>query len=169
MVIPRIMETYEDSNMSDSTKKITTDRNDPRLTSGVDTAPIPQAAAYLVLSEEERAKGFVRPVRTDYIHTGYGPEHPLRDLTEEEMERFSGTDYSKYETYPTGGSLVGRYWKLEQLEAKGCGGMTVMGIEIAETYARDPSFYGSTYCFKCEMHRPVAEFRWASDGTVVGS
>lgn len=47
----------------------TTDRNDPRLSRGVDSgAPVPQAEAYLVLSAEERAKGFVRPVRRSYIH-----------------------------------------------------------------------------------------------------
>jgi hypothetical protein len=28
---------------------------------------------YLVLSDEERAKGFVRPVRRNYIHTGTNP------------------------------------------------------------------------------------------------
>lgn len=47
---------------------LTSDRNDPALTHGVDEAPIPQAEKYLVLSDEELAKGFVRPVRTKYIH-----------------------------------------------------------------------------------------------------
>lgn len=46
----------------------TSDRNDPRLTHGIDTAPAPMADAYLVLSDEERAKGFVRPVRRSYRH-----------------------------------------------------------------------------------------------------
>lgn len=54
--------------------RITTDRTDPRLTHGVDEAPVPQAEAYLVLSDEERAKGFVRPVRRSYLHTGTTPE-----------------------------------------------------------------------------------------------
>lgn len=31
-----------------------------------------QQKAYVVLSEEERAKGFVRPVRNSYIHTKCG-------------------------------------------------------------------------------------------------
>ena len=72
------------------------------------------AEAYLVLSDEERAKGFVRPVRRSYIH-----------LT--------------------------------------CGSVTTMGQAIAETYARDPHFYGATYCVNCKMHRPVGadgEFVW---------
>jgi hypothetical protein len=38
------------------------------LTRGVDDAPVPMADKYLVLSEEERAKGFVRPLRTTYVH-----------------------------------------------------------------------------------------------------
>lgn len=48
----------------------TTDPNDPRLTHGVDDEPTPMAEVYLVLSEEERAKGFVRPVRRTYVHMG---------------------------------------------------------------------------------------------------
>ena len=50
----------------------TTDRTDPRLGHGVDEDPIPQHKVYLVLSEEERAKGFVRPIRRTYIHTKCG-------------------------------------------------------------------------------------------------
>lgn len=42
----------------------------------------------------------------------------------------------------------------------GCGAVTTMNYAIAETYARDPGFYGSTYCSGCRMHRPVAEFEW---------
>lgn len=49
---------------------ITDDRNDPRLTHGADDTPVAQAEVYLVLSDEERAKGFVRPVRRSYVHTG---------------------------------------------------------------------------------------------------
>lgn len=47
---------------------LTSDPNDPRLTHGSDTEPAGQAEVYLVLSAEERAKGFVRPVRRTYVH-----------------------------------------------------------------------------------------------------
>lgn len=96
---------------------LTSDPNDPRLTRGVDPAdgePHDQAPVYLVLSDEERAKGFVRPVRTSYWHTV-------------------------------------------------CGMVTTMALAIAETYARDPRFYGATYCAHCGQHRPVGaegEFHW---------
>jgi hypothetical protein len=93
---------------------LTSDPSDPRLTHGSDDQPVPQADAYLVLSEEDRAKGFIRPLRLAYVH----------------------------ET---------------------CGTVTRMSRTIAETYARQPSFYGSTYCVHCRMHRPVGadgEFRW---------
>jgi hypothetical protein len=100
---------------------ITTDPNDPGLTHGVDDKPVPQAEKYLVLSEEERAKGFVRPLRRSYRH------------------------------------------------AKGCGAVTTMGLALCETYARDPKFYGATYCTGCSMHKPVSEFVWSEDGEVVGS
>lgn len=98
---------------------ITTDPNDKDLTRGVDSSPVPQAQKYLVLSEEERAKGFIRPVRRTYVHDK-------------------------------------------------CGVATTMGQAIAETYARNPKFYGSTYCVKCSMHLPVGEFKW-DDGSLVGS
>lgn len=102
---------------------LTSDPSDPRLTRGVDDVPAPQADAYLVLSEAERAKGFVRPVRKSYKH------------------------------------VTGR----------ACGTVTTMSDELAETYARDPWFYGATYCTGCHMHLPVSEFMWDDDATVVGS
>lgn len=76
-----------------------------------------QQRDYLVLSEEELEKGFVRPVRLSYTH------------------------------------LV-------------CGAKTTMNQKIAETYARDPKFYGGTFCCRCRAHFPVGEngeFVW--DGT----
>jgi hypothetical protein len=100
----------------------TSDPTDPRLTRGADETPRAQAPVYLVLSDEERAKGFVRPVRTSYTHIL-------------------------------------------------CGTSTRMSVALAETYARDPGFYGATYCSSCCMHRPVGpegEFVW-NDGTAVGT
>lgn len=47
----------------------TSDRNDPRLTHGADNEPVDQAEVYLVLSDEDRARGFVRPLRLTYLHT----------------------------------------------------------------------------------------------------
>lgn len=101
---------------------ITDDPNDPQLTRGADTEPTDQAPVYLVLSEAERAQGFVRPVRLTYVH-------------------------------------------------EVCGMSTLMGRAIAETYARSPTFYGSTYCVHCRMHLPVGaqgEFVW-DDGSKVGT
>lgn len=51
---------------------LTEDPKDPRLTHGSDAAPGPQAEVYLVLSEAEIAKGFVRPVRKAYVHKKCG-------------------------------------------------------------------------------------------------
>lgn len=44
-----------------------------------------------------------------------------------------------------------------------------MGQALSETYARDPKFYGATYCVHCQIHRPVSEFSWSIDGEIVGS
>ena len=79
-----------------------------------------QQLAYVVLSDEERAKGFVRPVRKSYVH------------------------------------------------AK-CGTVTTMGQSIAETYARDPKFYGGTFCVACKTHFPLSEFKWDGTDETVGS
>jgi len=100
---------------------LTTDPNDHRLQHfrGPEE-PGPQAEVYLVLSEDERAKGFVRPVRRTYVHTK-------------------------------------------------CGGVTKMGDALAETYARDPKFYGATYCVHCRAHFRVAEFNWDGTSETVGS
>lgn len=50
-----------------------------------------------------------------------------------------------------------------------CNGLTTMGVRLAKTYARDPKFYGSTYCANCLMHKPVGEFRWYGTEERVGS
>lgn len=129
-----------------------------------------QHSQYWVLSEAERAKGSIRPVRQSYKHVGLPtPVHPLRDLTDEERERYAGVGYVKYEEYPKGDtSVVGRFYTqahLDQIGA-GCGTVTTMGRALAETYARDPHFYGSTMCVGCGTHLPIGEageFVW--DGT----
>ncbi|MEN6535463.1 MAG: hypothetical protein ABFD89_17500 [Bryobacteraceae bacterium] len=129
-----------------------------------------QQKGYVVLTEAERAKGFVRPVRNSYTHVGARPKHPTRDLTPEELERYAGQDYMKFETYPAGGPTTGRFWTARDL-ASGCGTRTTMGQALAETYARDPSFYSGTFCCHCREHFPVGEsgeFVWA-DGSKVGT
>lgn len=51
-----------------------------------------------------------------------------------------------------------------------CGAITkIYSTAIAETYARDPSFYTSTFCVRCQVHLPVGEFTWVTDNSRVGS
>ena len=95
------------------------DPDNPRITL-TDGSPVPadgshlkpgpggQQTAYVVLSEAERAKGFVRPYRDAYRH----------------------------ET---------------------CGKITTMGRALAETYAREPTFYSGTFCVHYGAHFPVGE------------
>lgn len=152
---------------------LTTDRNDPRLR---ETQPNGQNAAYIVLSEEERAKGFVRPVRRSYKHVGCRPKYPTRPLDPETEAHHIKFGYVCFEAYPEHSpegleGKSGRFWMKSQLES-GCGTVTTMGQAIAETYARDPKFYGSTFCCGCGKHLPVGpdgEFVWEPDGTRVGS
>ncbi len=147
------------------------------ITPGYEDAPAPgpvgpsgQHTSYWVLSEEERAKGFVRPVRRSYVHVGpTGPTSPLRELTAEEKERYAEFNYVGYEAYgPDKAPVTGRFWTQEQLDkvGKGCGAITTMSTQIAETYARKPSFYGSTFCVGCGTHLPVGEageFVWVDE------
>ncbi len=79
-----------------------------------------QQKGYVVLCPEERAKGYVRPLRLYYVHNK-------------------------------------------------CGAVTKMARSIAETYARDPKFYGGTFCIKCEKHFPLDEFVWERTHEIVGS
>ena len=79
--------------------------------------------AYVVLSESERKKGFVEPLRFSYVH--------LR-----------------------------------------CGSVTTLGKQIAETYARDPYFYGGTFCCRCKGHFQIGEegeFVWRGTDQKVGT
>lgn len=146
---------------------LTTDPTHPGV--NVPKAPGEQNKAYLVLSDEELAKGFVRPLRTMYRHVGIaGPKHPMRILTDAEKERFGKWNYIQFEQYPAGDACLGRYWTQAQLDAvgKGCGTVTTMDRTISATYARQPGFYGATWCCGCNAHLPVGadgEFVW--DGT----
>lgn len=156
---------------------LTTDPEDPRLGHGSDTEPQDQHDVYLVLSDEERARGFVRPVRLSYRHAGIpGPRWPLRDLTAEEQVRYAGNGYVKFEEYPPDDRpSLGRFWTQAQLDGigKGCGTVTTMAQAIAETYSARPGFYGSTLCVHCRMHLKVGrdgEFTWIEpDGSEVGN
>ena len=162
-------------------KKCTTDGRPPEK--GYENAPTPQpigpsgqAGAYWVLCEDERKKGFVRPVRDSYKHVGSpGPKYELRDLTEEEKTRYKEFNYVKFEAYPESERpITGRYWTQHDLSRinNGCGTVTTMGRALSETYARKPDFYGSTFCCACGTHLPVGEhgeFVWTADGTRVGT
>jgi hypothetical protein len=54
-----------------------------------------------------------------------------------------------------------------------CEQTTTISQPIAQSYARNPKFYQSTYCVHCMMHRPVNEFLWVEGNgeitNVVGS
>lgn len=129
-----------------------------------------QQKGYVVLSEEERAKGFVRPLRNSYMHMGHHPKNSLRGLTPEEHERYDKFGYEMYEEYPGEDlTVMGRFWTKEQLESRGCGVVTRMGMAIAETYARMPDFYSGTFCCGCNKHFPLIEFVWEGTNEIVGS
>lgn len=124
----------------DRTALCTTDGRSPEDARASQTNKTGQHASYIVLCDAERAKGFVRPYRDAYRHVGRR-ELIVNDGNAQDTEHRVG----------------------------GCGTVTTMGRSLSETYARDPSFYGATFCCHCNCHLPVDEFVWTADGQQVGS
>lgn len=80
----------------------------------------------------------------------------------------------QYERHPTDVPADRRFVRPVRTAYKHepCGGVTTMGLSIAETYAAKPGFYTSTYCARCGGYFPVGaggEFVWHEDGTKVGT
>jgi len=78
--------------------RLTDDPSDPDLTHGADPegARVPQAEAYLVLSKDERGKGFVRPLRRSYRHIACGSVTTMSQALAETYARrpsFYGATY----------------------------------------------------------------------------
>jgi hypothetical protein len=156
---------------------LTTNPNDPCLNEG--KKEIGQNECYLVLSEEERAKGFIRPYRDSYIHRGryYGDRIEILDkVYVSEYTKKSYVAMAKV-LDSNGESLGSSYLTQEELDQhrktggyiRGCGALTRMGSAIAETYARNPKFYGATFCVGCNKHIGLHEFVWDGTNEVVGS
>jgi hypothetical protein len=159
---------------TEEAKKCTLSGNEPKTLEGPAPDEIDPTTGmhkdYWVLCPEERAKGFVRPVRRSYMHVGEQPKGPTRELTADEQERYKDCGYVVHEDYPASEyPTLGRFWTQEQLNHKGCGVVTTMGNALAETYARDPHFYGATFCCGCGKHFPVREFVWDGTTEIVGS
>lgn len=137
------------------------------------TAETGQHDGYIVLCPDERAKGFVRPYRDAYKHVGrrlcgkrmtpVGTNPAIYVCTGEPNHDGDCCSWTPVESV----SIAVRAFDTHTLG--GCGTVTTMGRELSETYARDPKFYGATFCCGCNRHLPVAEFVWTADGAQVGS
>lgn len=154
---------------------LTTNPNDERLTNQPNTGQNP---VYLVLPDEELNKGFVRPYRDKYIHVGRRYKDGIRILEKPETNKETGKTYVAIANVSMDGKIIGgAYITQEELDQYnktggyigGCGVETVMGQKLSETYARNPKFYGATFCVGCNKHLPVSQFIWSKDGEMVGS
>jgi hypothetical protein len=141
------------------------------------TEKVGQHRDYIVLCPDERAKGFVRPYRDKYIHTG---RKVCGAWESPPVSRINGTiGVCTKELGHEGNHCDPQTLHVSLGDAKkirdrqiwpwGCGVETKMGQALSETYARDPSFYGATFCVRCNQHLPVGEFVWSADGETVGS
>ena len=147
----------------------TTDGKPPRPGFENASAPAPigsngQHEAYWVLSEEDRAKGFVRPVRRSYLHVGRAVCGKIKPPSSGQL---SGVIHVCSDTPGHSGECWHQTIGVSQPEAAkaeqtqllgGCGTKTTMGQALAETYARDPSYYGATFCCHCGNHPRVGEY-----------
>lgn len=133
-----------------------------------------QHEAYIVLCPDERAKGFVRPYRDSYKHVGRSVCGKPRQLEGDARPLpVVCTDDVNHEGECTVWAPVDSEAALMKARDRhvlgGCGSVTSMGRALSETYARNPKFYGATFCVTCNRHLPVAEFVWTADGQRVGS
>lgn len=131
---------HEHETDRDGRQICTTSGDAPSKVRAEQTNETGQHKGYIVLCEEERKKGFVRPYRDEYKHVG-----------------------AFVETVHEPSLSVSRY------REGGCGAVTTMGRALSETYARDPAFYGATFCMRCNAHFPVDQFVWTADGAQVGA
>ena len=151
----------------------TTDGKPPREGYEHASAPAPidsqtgQHLAYWVLSEEERKKGFIRPLRWTYRHVGRSVcgriKSPLGDPTH--LTICASQPNHK-------GECWGVIQEVSQFEAVwaerfqiigGCNYNTTMQQALAETFAANPKYYGATFCGNCLAYFPVSEFVWVDD------
>lgn len=131
-----------------------------------------QQKGYVVLSDAERAKGFVRPLRYSYLHVGRricAKPHGSRRLGGIVQICFLESDHDgectdfRDVTQPEAAAAEHTH------KLGGCGVVTTMGPSIAETYARDPKFYSGTFCVGCHAHFPLDQFVWSGTNEQVGS
>jgi hypothetical protein len=73
----------------------------------------------------------------------------------------------QYERYPTNteGNFIAPY--RDTYIHQTCETSTKVGTSIADTYAKNPTFYTRTFCVQCADHFPLDEFKW-KDGVQVG-
>lgn len=153
---------------------LTTNPNDQCLIDGKKEQG--QNECYLVLSEEERGKGFIRPYRDSYVHVGqFFNDKPIL-LDKKEVH--NGKEYvAKVAALKEGSKIIGYHFltkkDYDQINSTGykggCGVVTKMGRALSETYAVNPSFYQATFCVGCNKHLPVSEFLWDGTDEQVGS
>jgi len=144
---------------------------------GEQTEATGQHKSYIVLCAEERAKGFVRPYRDSYQHVGHLVRRCRMTRTDGDYENprqcIHRADHKGDHEF-TGLMLLNGPIEFilsgpSTPREGGCGSVTTMGRALSETYARDPKFYGATFCCSCNRHLPVSEFVWTADGEMVGS
>jgi hypothetical protein len=158
--------------MADEPKLCTTNGKSVAEVRASQTNETGQHEGYIVLCDEERAKGFVRPYRDSYKHVGRVQEEPAKPENCPSCHagaaviRTSNIDPLKWLCLD-----CAHVWKCAAQGSRvgGCGTVTTMGRALSETYARDPKFYGATFCVACNRHLPVSEFVWTADGAIVGS
>lgn len=67
----------------------------------------------------------------------------------------------QYENYPTvDDGEFEQSVRDTYVHVDGCGQTTTMSRDLAESVARDPTYYSRTFCAGCGEHVPVTEVEW---------
>jgi hypothetical protein len=148
----------------------TTDKNEPLLNKVKDNGQND-----LVMTEEEKSKGYIRPFRDSYIHVGINWNKTPHEIKPSDDGKYAAILY--YVQNENGKFIGGQYITQKELNqiregngfTGGCGTVTKMNNSIAETYAVNPKFYNSTFCVGCGKHLPVSQFVWKDTNEEVGS
>jgi len=165
--------------MQEEPKICTTSGRPVEVVRAEQTEEVGQHKDYIVLCPDERAKGFVRPVRNKYQHVGRSVCGKIVNTDpNERFPKLGGPRDICGLRHEHEGECAGQFFTVDQPEHAeilvrhrrgGCGTVTTMGQALSETYARDPKFYGATFCCGCNRHLPVGEFVWDGTKEEVGS
>lgn len=87
----------------------------------------------------------------------------MADRPDDDFDYGERLDNGQFEHHPTKdeGEFVQPVRESYVHEVDGCGRTTTMGQKLVESFARDPTQYGKTFCAGCGHYYPLPQFVWS--------